>query len=184
MKAFVSMETPPDRQRFPLKRMVRSRNGDLCWKVTITRAHHPFQGKSLAVMGRFHRNKRLHLLLILPDGSRSYIPADWTDFLDVSQDGGADQTRSVALAPLSDLLHARSIIDGLLRHLPASCDKSTQPIRKGKKRAATKSGHSERTTARQQGVEQPEGRTTRRADRRLDKTDCQDSDRNTKSGEQ
>ena len=135
-------------------------------------------------MGRFHRNKRLHLLLILPDGSRSYIPADWTDFLDVSQDGSGDQARPIALASLSDLLHARSIIDALLRRLPASCDKSTQPIRKEKKRAATEPGHSERPTARQQGVEQPERTTTRRPDRRLDKTDCQDSDRNAKRGEQ
>lgn len=135
-------------------------------------------------MGRFHRNKRLNLLLILPDGSRSYIPADWTDFTDHTQVADADQARQVALASLSDLLHARSIIDALLRRLPASCDKSTQPTGKENKRAATEPGHSERPAARQPGVEQPERRTTRRLDRRIDETDRQDSDRNTKRGDQ
>jgi len=135
-------------------------------------------------MGRFHRNKRLHLLLILPDGSRSTIPAEWTDFPLGAQEGGADHARQAALASLSDLLHARSIIDALLRRLPASCDKPTQPIGKENKRAATEPGHSERPAARQRRVEQPERTTARRPDRHLDATDRQDSDRNAKRGDQ
>jgi len=134
-------------------------------------------------MGRIHRHNRLHLLLILPDGSRSYIPADWTDFPKGDQ-GGVTDARQVALASLSDLLHARSIIDALLRRLPTSCDKPTQPNRKEKKRAATEPGHSDGSTSRHRRVEQPERGTTRRLDRRLDETDRQDSDRNATRGGQ
>src|SRR5437667_10600974 len=52
---------------------------DLPERVTIVRAGHPFEGKSLAVLRAIHRHGRLYLLLILPDGSKSLIPADWTD---------------------------------------------------------------------------------------------------------
>src|SRR5687767_8496734 len=48
--------------------------------VTVNRPEHPFEGQSLGVFGHTHREGRLHLILILPDGSRSMIPADWTDF--------------------------------------------------------------------------------------------------------
>lgn len=136
-------------------------------------------------MGRIHRNCRLHLLLILPDGSRSHIPADWTDFPNGEQRGLTDHSRQVALASLSDLLHARSIIDELLRRLPASCGKpALQPIGKENKCAATEPGHSDGSNSRHRSVEQPERRTTRRLDRRLDETPRQDSGRNANRGAQ
>ena len=135
-------------------------------------------------MGRIYRNNRLHLLLILPDGSRSYIPAEWTDFAGGAQGGAADPARQVALLSLSDLLHARSIIDALLRRLPISCDRPAQPIGKENKRVATEPGHLDGSTSRHRSVEQPERRTTRRLDRHLVETDRQDHDRNANRGGQ
>src|SRR3989442_13611258 len=44
--------------------------------VTITRSHHAFEGQSLVVQGRVHRQARVHLLLVLPDGSRSLVPPE------------------------------------------------------------------------------------------------------------
>jgi hypothetical protein len=54
----------------------------------------------------------LHLLLILPDQTRGLIPTDWTDF--ATGDAPASTTpTSDALGSLTDLLHARLIIDAL-----------------------------------------------------------------------
>jgi len=53
---------------------------DLPQKVTVTRVRHPFEGKSLAVWQSIRRKGRMYLVLILPDGSKSMIPAEWTDF--------------------------------------------------------------------------------------------------------
>lgn len=41
--------------------------------------HHLFEGQALKLLGWSHRSGRLHLLPILPDESRSLIPAEWTD---------------------------------------------------------------------------------------------------------
>jgi hypothetical protein len=43
------------------------------------RRGHPFEGQTLAVFGWMHKQGRLELCLVLPDGSKSLIPAGWTD---------------------------------------------------------------------------------------------------------
>ena len=48
--------------------------------MTITRERHPFEGQSLAVISSIRRRGVLLVLVVLPDGSRSLIPADWTDW--------------------------------------------------------------------------------------------------------
>ena len=48
--------------------------------MTITRPHHPFEGQSLEVLRHARMPGGLQFVLILPDGSKSLIPADWTDF--------------------------------------------------------------------------------------------------------
>jgi hypothetical protein len=45
----------------------------------VVRVRHPLGGRSLEVPGFPRRRGVLHLLLVLPDGSRSLIPAAWTD---------------------------------------------------------------------------------------------------------
>jgi len=81
--------------------------------VTVVRRRHPFEGKSLSVLRAMHRKGRLLLLLILPDGSKSLIPADWTDLASPTQTVSAPAT----LGSLEDLLHARAIADALLNRL-------------------------------------------------------------------
>jgi hypothetical protein len=78
--------------------------------VRIVRRRHPFFGKSLYVFGWMRRHGRLDLILVLPDGSRSLIPASWTDF--GGEDGGALPVEVLGL--LGDLVHLRVVIDGLI----------------------------------------------------------------------
>jgi hypothetical protein len=73
------------------------------------------------VLGHTHRKDRLHLLLILPDGSKSLVPADWTSLN--STPGLTALKQSATLASLDDLLHMRTVIDALLRRLAlAKCE--------------------------------------------------------------
>jgi len=86
--------------------------------VTIVRARHPFEGKSLTVLGTIHRHGRLHLLLILPDGSKSLIPADWTDItLTVQPHGAVTSNEAATLGSREDLFQARAVVDALLGRL-------------------------------------------------------------------
>ena len=47
--------------------------------MTVTRDRHPLQGRSLRVLGRMHRHGALELLVVLPDGSKTLLPAVFTD---------------------------------------------------------------------------------------------------------
>jgi hypothetical protein len=69
-----------------------------------------------------HRDGCLHLLLLLPDGTRSLIPAAWTDL-----EGAPAPTEAGMLASLEDLLGARRVLDGILRGdvLPERDDRPT-----------------------------------------------------------
>jgi len=94
---------------------------DLPERVTIVRQHHPFEGKSLAVLQATHRHGRLYLLLILPDGSKSLIPADWTDVAPTEQPPGSACSRQIpSLGSLEDLFHARAVVDALLNRLSST----------------------------------------------------------------
>ena len=91
---------------------------DLPERVTIVRARHPFEGKSFTVLGTIHRHGRLHLLLILPDGSKSLIPADWTDItLTVQPHGAVTSNAAATLGSREDLFQARAVVDALLGRL-------------------------------------------------------------------
>jgi len=88
--------------------------------VTITRGRHAFEGESLAVISSIRRRGVLFVLVVLPDGSRSLIPANWTDWsaeqarrMPANDAGGAHD-----LGRLGDLLHLRKVIDALYdRHI-------------------------------------------------------------------
>jgi len=58
---------------------------------------------------------RLLLTLILPDGSKSLIPADWTDLASPTQSLSAPIVTT--LGSLEHLLHARAVVDALLGRL-------------------------------------------------------------------
>ena len=67
-----------------------------------------------------HRQGRLHLVLILPDGSKSLIPVDWTDLASPAQPQQVRSAQTAAtLGSLEDLLHARAVVDALLSRLAA-----------------------------------------------------------------
>ena len=68
----------------------------------------------------------MHWVLILPDGSRSLIPADWTDH-GPSARQVVDQTAPASLAGLEELLRLRTIVDALLRRAPVSPRDIAQP---------------------------------------------------------
>ena len=85
--------------------------------MTILRERHPFEGRSLQVMGTTKRGGTLQLLVVLPNGSRSLVPASWTDWRAAERSdkpAAKLEDRERCLAPMSDLLHARMIVDALL----------------------------------------------------------------------
>jgi hypothetical protein len=59
------------------------------------------------------RRRRLDLLLVGPDGSRSWIPAAWTDL-----GGEAGPPAAGTLGSPEDLLAMRRVLDGVLRAGP------------------------------------------------------------------
>jgi len=94
-------------------------------RVKVVRKRHPFEGRSLAVLGWAHRHGAMHLVLVLPDGTRSLIPASWTDLPGVaasSTNGG--QAGDATLASLAQWLRMRTVVDALLRRLPPASDAS------------------------------------------------------------
>ena len=58
------------------------------------------------------------LVLILPDGSKSLIPADWTDLASHTHPVQPSSTpTATTLGSLEHLLHARAVVDALLGRL-------------------------------------------------------------------
>ena len=113
---------------------------DLPERATIVRPRHPFEGKSLAVLGAIHRYGRLLLVLILPDGSKSLIPADWTDLSSAAQPQRAlSEDAATTLGSLEDLLHARAVVDALLSRLAASESENASSVARKEGPLATKS---------------------------------------------
>ena len=110
-------------------------------KVTILRDHHPLQGQSLELFSWLHRNGTLLLTLVLPDGSRSLIPAAWTD-LDMNP-AKARQTlppdnrpsTSATIGSFLHLLHARKVVDSLLRKIDSSEQVPLIPSKEERERA-------------------------------------------------
>src|SRR4029453_8992212 len=93
--------------------------------VTITRPPHPFPGHTLAGLGWAPRCRQLHRGLVPPDGSRSLIPATWTDF-----EGGVTATGRpphTSLATLPDLLQARPVVVVLLLRSPPAGEGPSAP---------------------------------------------------------
>lgn len=79
--------------------------------------------------------------MVLPDGSRSLIPVEWTDLELAKHTSVAELVTGMTLAPLPELLHARTIVDALLRQLPILEVEVDKRARKERQRAA-KAEHS------------------------------------------
>jgi len=112
---------------------------DLPEHVRITRRQHPFDGKELVVFGRRRYQGKPHLVLILPDGSRSLIPTEWTD-LDSSTPGSlALPKQNNPLGFVKDLLHARAVVDALLHRRGTSDGKGEKSVPEENNHLATNS---------------------------------------------
>ncbi len=78
----------------------------------------------LEVFGKIRRKGQFYLVLVLPDGSRSHIPAAWTD----SPDAPAVFEASAMELPIAsalDLWSLRQRVDALLRRTQQSNDEGT-----------------------------------------------------------
>jgi len=82
---------------------------DLPERVTITDRITRLKASLCLFSRRSHRQGHLYFVLILPDGSKSLIPAAWTDF-----DSTAPPWASPSRGFSGDLLHLRSLVDALL----------------------------------------------------------------------
>ena len=89
-------------------------------QVTIVRKGHAFDGQNLAAIGSLSRRGVLFVLVSLPDGSRSLIPAKWTDWEGSGFEDSVSSDHSTAanhLARLHDLLHLRKVLDAVQSQL-------------------------------------------------------------------
>ena len=88
--------------------------------MTVRRERHAFEGQTLAVIGDLRRRGVHYLLAILPDGSRSLIPAAWTDWdrkaIERLPPTDADDLVG-GIGGLADLLRLRGLIDALSERL-------------------------------------------------------------------
>src|SRR4029077_8575457 len=121
--------------------------------VTILRERHPFEGRVLQALGAVHRRGVALLLVGLPDGSRSLIPAGWTDLaaMPVAEPAAAtEDDRLHSLARLVDFLHAAPTQAALLsrvpspRPTPAPTEESCRATDSGASRAARAAGNAGR----------------------------------------
>ncbi len=92
--------------------------------VIITRPRHPLQGQPLAVLGRMRRHGQDELLLVLPDGSKSLVPASWTDLGEGPGEAGGPAVAT--LGALADLLAAASLAAGLSTNAPGTPGQAAQ----------------------------------------------------------
>jgi Family of unknown function (DUF5372) len=138
--------------------------------VTIIRPRHPFEGKLLELLRTMHRKGRLYLILILPDGTKSLIPADWTDFVVVTCPGPKlSACAGGKLGSIEDLLHTCAVTDALLNRLAAITREAEEesPL-------ARKPSESLRSASRQKlSVGSPAGRATASGNRHPGKADPQ-----------
>jgi hypothetical protein len=82
----------------------------------VIRPYHALEGKVLEVFAKLRHKGKPHFMLVLPDGSRSYIPVAWTDFS--AAPSSSTLTNSI-IASASDLLRLRQRVDYLLCRIKA-----------------------------------------------------------------
>lgn len=95
------------------------------------------QGQILEVLGWTHRNESLHLTLVLPDGTRSFIPAEWTD-LDIPDTQNRQSTNrrptKEVLGSICHFLHVRKMVDALMCKMDSSKHVHTNTSKEENKR--------------------------------------------------
>ena len=66
------------------------------------------QGRSLRVLGRMHRHGAVELLVVLPDGSKTLLPAVFTDAV------AAADVVAATVGSIEDLEHLAVVVESLL----------------------------------------------------------------------
>lgn len=139
--------------------------------VKITRTKHCLENQSLEVLGKMMRKGQTQLLVLLPDGSKTLMPASWTDFAS----GGAKSEHSApgVLGRLDDLVAIRALVDRL-----AQSQAAQQSSHKEDNRAAQSAQSDARPdSSASRGADQPAPRRSRRyGDNDLGRPDCKSSD--------
>lgn len=108
--------------------------------MTILREHHPLQGQTLEVFSRVQRRGVLYLTLVLPDGSRSMIPAAWTDFIPNRHKIPRTHQPLDSSGIIGTVLHllcTRKVVDALLLRIDSAEQPFTVPSEEERKRAST-----------------------------------------------
>jgi len=82
--------------------------------VTVTRPRHPLVGRRLRVLGQMCKLGRDELLVELPDGSKTLMPAAWTDrdAAAMNEIAAVGEGTPVVAVP-ADLLHACGLVSDL-----------------------------------------------------------------------
>ena len=88
--------------------------------MRIVREKHPLQGQSLRVLGHQHRQGTFCLTLVLPEGGTSLIPAAWTDLGIPLGVVTSEKRTNPTLGSVAQLIHARGVVDALLRRLDSN----------------------------------------------------------------
>ncbi|MBI2803351.1 MAG: hypothetical protein HYX68_00025 [Planctomycetes bacterium] len=101
----------------------------------MIRRHHPFEGQCLEVLRHLKKRNRLLFVVLLPDGSKSHIPAEWTDF--AAGPSTAAKNTAIVGAP-EHLLALRFLTDALLQRT-ASAAVTPQSSPEQESHAATES---------------------------------------------
>ena len=141
--------------------------------MRITRPQHPFEGKALAVFGRRRHQSKAHLILILPDGSRSLIPTEWTDLDSSTPRSLTVPEQSTHLGFVTELLHARAVVDALLNRRATADDNGERPVREESDHLATQSELSRYPHSGKPSLGNAGERTTSGGDRSFGATDRQ-----------
>jgi hypothetical protein len=135
------------------------------------------QGQSLEILGWTHRYGTLHLTLVLPDGSRSLIPADWTDLDECNSAPSNRRAASHVIATTSQLIHARKIVDALLCRFNFPIQESQKASKEGCKHAKANAtlGRPKRTASISSNLEKHRGSATKKRHYRSGKPNLQNN---------
>jgi hypothetical protein len=109
-------------------------------RARVTRARHPFEGTVLEVLGVMRKQGRDELLVVLPDGSKTLMPAAWTDYGCGAEGGlGAADHVEVRLASAQELLCASVLVRSLSARAVTTAEQAARmsPTKENERAACT-----------------------------------------------
>jgi hypothetical protein len=107
----------------------------------------------------------LPLLVILPNESRSLIPAEWTDLDASPQSAPAPTNPKLHLGTVTDLLHAGAVVDALLHRRPRTHGRDGKSVDEENNSVATPSELSQHPYSRNPDMGNAGERTKNTGDR-------------------